>query len=103
MKAANDLKRALCALAVASAASCSLMVDYDLEGKPCGNAQKCLPGYVCIQNGCWRFDEDASAPATKRDAGASRDASSDAAAAGDAASPLDAADESDAGLDVPDV
>ncbi|MGC4122415.1 MAG: hypothetical protein QM765_49125 [Myxococcales bacterium] len=76
------LKKALCLLALCGAASCSLMVDFDLEGKPCGNDNTCLEGYVCIKNACWLADEDAGATG-KKDGGAARDAGP--VGAGDAA------------------
>jgi hypothetical protein len=35
-------------LAVVSLLSgCSLLVDFELEGQPCGDGGTCLPGYVC--------------------------------------------------------
>ena len=93
----SNFKRAVLALALAGAASCSLMVDYDLEGKPCGNAQKCREGYVCIKNACLLADEDASTPA-KKDGGA-RDGGTARADAGDQGD----AEEPDADPGIPDV
>ncbi|HEY3449337.1 MAG TPA: hypothetical protein VGK67_23485 [Myxococcales bacterium] len=88
-------KRAALALALCGAASCSLMVDYDLEGKPCGNNKTCLEGYVCIQNACLLSDEDAGTTA-KRDGGARDGGPLDAGGPGDAEEP-------DADLGIPDV
>ena len=33
-------------------AGCSLLVDFELEGQPCGDGGTCLPGYVCSRGVC---------------------------------------------------
>jgi hypothetical protein len=68
-------RRILLAVAFAASASlaCSFMLDFDLEGKPCGNFDTCHQGFVCAVepegNVCVRPDagEASEAPA---DAGA---------------------------------
>ncbi len=38
-------------LALAFAAGCLLTTDFNPEGKPCGNGEACLDGYVCATDG----------------------------------------------------
>ncbi len=33
-------------------AGCSLLVDFEVEGQPCGDGGTCLPGYVCSRGVC---------------------------------------------------
>ncbi len=69
-------KRALIAaagLALATAAGCSLMYEYDPEGQPCNAKNECLEGFVCSKTeGCIR--PDAGAAPAKRDASSGADA-----------------------------
>ncbi|MBI5547231.1 MAG: hypothetical protein HY901_25395 [Deltaproteobacteria bacterium] len=50
-------------LSAAGGAGCSLVVDYDLEGKPCGDGGTCLSGYVCSKDGLCLQGGDAGAGA----------------------------------------
>lgn len=35
-------------------AGCSLLVQFDPEGQPCGPSSECLAGYACVDGGCTR-------------------------------------------------
>jgi len=76
-------------LTLVGAASCSFMYEYDLEGKPCGNNNTCLPGFVCSKTeGCVRPD---ASDGIRRDGGAGLDAAGlDASEPPDAEEPPDA-------------
>ena len=44
--------RLLAALTLSGALACSLVVDFEPEGKPCDEAEACLEGYVCEEGIC---------------------------------------------------
>ena len=95
----RPLRDALLALAAAGAVSCSLMVDYDLEGKPCNKAGDCRLGYVCTRShGCQPGVPDGGAS----DAGPGDAGAADAGAADAGAADADLVDAGEADADLAD-
>lgn len=43
----SALLKVLIASAAAGLLACSLVVDFDPDGKPCSEDEKCLPGFEC--------------------------------------------------------
>lgn len=57
-------------LTLALGVSCSFMVDFDLEGKPCDDQGHCLDGYVCSKDQvCIAAEDVPTGDAGLRDAG----------------------------------
>jgi hypothetical protein len=87
----------LAALAATGVLGCSLLVDFDPEGKPCDSNQACLKGYVCENDVCVVEPPPADAGENLNDGGTTADVDAGSLDGLDAGFDLDAGLEEDAG------